>query len=107
MVIIDVDIALQGRRQVLPGAEATGRQDLADAAVKALDHAVGLGMARRDEAVLNVLCVTDPIEAVLARWLPLAGGATAIGKFLAVIGQDVGDPKGAAWRRLVRCQAPV
>ena len=52
VVIVDLDIALQGRRQGLPGATAVGRQDLADAAVKALDPAVGLGMARRDEACL-------------------------------------------------------
>ena len=34
VVIINVDIAPQGRRQVLTGATAVGRQDLADAAVK-------------------------------------------------------------------------
>jgi hypothetical protein len=75
VVIIDLDIALQGRRQVLPGATAVGRQDLADAAVKALDHAVGLGMARRDEAVLEVRCVADPVAAVLAGRFPLTGRA--------------------------------
>ncbi len=53
--IIDVDIAPQRLRQVFPGAAAAGRQDLADAAVKALDPAVGLGMAQWDEAVLKVL----------------------------------------------------
>ena len=51
-------------------------------------------MARRDEAVLEVLFVADPVAAVLAGRLSLAGGATAIGKFLAVSGQDLGDLKG-------------
>ena len=91
VVIIDVDIALEYFRQVFPSAAAAGRQDLADAAVEALDHVISLGMARWDDAVLDALFVTDPIEAVLARWLSLAGGAKAIGKFLAVIGQDLGD----------------
>ena len=94
VAIVDAGIALQGLRQVLPGAKAVGRQDLADAAVKALEHTVGLGMARRDEAVLDVLCVTDPIAAMLTRRFPLTGRAEPVGGFLAVIGQDVGDLKG-------------
>ncbi len=55
VVIIDVDITLERLRQVLARAAAAGRQDLADAPVAALHHAVGLRMARRDEAVLKVL----------------------------------------------------
>ena len=94
VVIVDLDIALQGRRQGLPGATAVGRQDLADAAVKALDPAVGLGMARRDEAVLEVRCVADPVAAVLAGRFPLTGRAEPVGEFLAVSGQDGGDLKG-------------
>ncbi len=94
VVIIDVDVALQGLCQVLPGAKAVGRQDLADAAVKALNHTVGLGMARRDEAVLDGLCVTVPIAAMLIRRFPLTGRAEPVGEFLAVIGQDVGDLNG-------------
>ena len=95
VVIIDIDIALQGLRPLLAGAKAVGRQDLADAAVKALDHAVGLGMARRDEAVLEVRCVADPIEAMLTRRFPLTGRAEPVGEFLAVIRQDLGDLKGS------------
>ena len=52
-------------------------------------------MARRDEAVLKVLLVADLIAAVLAGRFPFAGGATAIGEFLAVIRQDLGDLKGS------------
>ena len=94
--IIDVDIAPQRLRQMLARAEAAGRQDLTDAPVEALDHAVGLGMARRDGAVLKVLCGTDPVEAMLARRFALAGGSKAIGELLAVIGQDLADPKGGS-----------
>ncbi len=93
-VMVDVDIAPQGRRQVLTRAAATGRQDRAEAAIAARDHAVGLGMARRDEAVLKVLCGTDPIAARLAGRFPLASGAEPVGQLLAVIGQEVGDPEG-------------
>ena len=93
-VIRDIGIALQGLRPLLAGAKAVGRQDLAEAAVKALDHAAGLGMARRDKAVFNVLLVADPIEAVLAGRFPFAGRAEPVGKLLAVVGEDLGDPEG-------------
>lgn len=42
VVIIDVDIALKGILQVLPGAAAVRRQDRAEAAVNALHPALGL-----------------------------------------------------------------
>ena len=100
VVIIDVDRAPQRRRQVLPGAAAAGRQDLADAPVAALHPAVGLGMARRDEAVLKVRCGTDPVAALLARRLTFAGGATAIGPFLAVSGQDLADLPGGSLEKM-------
>ena len=45
VVIINVDIAPQGRRQVLTGATAVGRQDFADAAVKGRHSAMGLGLS--------------------------------------------------------------
>ncbi len=34
VVIIDIDIALQGLRQVLPGAKVVGRQDLAASVIE-------------------------------------------------------------------------
>ena len=76
-------IAPERVRQALGGSEAGGGQHLADAAIEAIDHAVGLGMTGFDEAVLK-----DPIEAVLASRVPFAGGAKAIGEFLTIIGQD-------------------
>lgn len=72
---------------------ATGRQDLANAAMEVLDHAVGLGMARRDEALLKVMFGTDPIEAMLAGRLTFSRGAEPVGEFLAVTGEDLGDLK--------------
>ena len=100
VVIIDVDRAPQRRRQVRPGAAAAGRQDLADAPVAALHPAVGLGMVRRNEAVLKVRCGTDPVAARLAPRLTFAGGATAIGKFLAVSGQDLADLPGGSLEKM-------
>jgi hypothetical protein len=75
VVMIDVDLALERFRQVCPRATAAGRQDRADADVAARDQAVGLGMARWDEAVLAVLCVADPITAMLDHTLFLHGSS--------------------------------
>lgn len=66
--------------------ERSGLDDLADTAVEALDHAVGLRVAGLDEAVLNPVLVTGLIEGVIARWLSLTSGDKAIGKLLAVVG---------------------
>ena len=92
VVIGDVDIALPGLRQVL--ARAAGRQDFADAAVKARHSAMDLGMAVGMEAVLTVLCGAGPVAALLTGRWTLTGGAATGGERLAVIGQDRGDLKG-------------
>ncbi|MBP8290014.1 MAG: hypothetical protein KAX51_09460 [Chromatiaceae bacterium] len=91
VVIGDVDIALPGLRQVL--ARAAGRQDFADAAVKARHSAMGWD-GGRDEAVLAVLCGAGPVAALLTGRWTLTGGAATGGERLAVIGQDRGDLKG-------------
>ena len=91
VVIVDVDIALPGLRQVL--ARAAGRQDFADAAVKARHSAMGWD-GGRDEAVLAVLCGAGPVAALLTGRWTLTGGAATGGERLAVIGQDRGDLKG-------------
>ena len=51
MLIIEVEIALQGGFQVTGGGEGGGFQHLGDAAVEAFDHAVGLRVFGLDQAV--------------------------------------------------------
>jgi hypothetical protein len=94
VMVIGVHVTGQGIGQVLPGAEAGGGEHLGDAPVEALHPAVGLGTRGLDEAVLDGLLGTGPIEAVAARRLPLTGGAEPIGEFLAVVRQDLGDLEG-------------
>jgi len=66
-------------------------QDVGDAAIEAFDHAVGLRSSGLDKPMLDVVVGADPIEGVGTGWLALGGGAEAIGKFLAVVGEDRGD----------------
>ena len=49
VLIIEVEIALQGGFQVTGGGEGGGFQHLGDAAVEAFDHAVGLRMPGLDQ----------------------------------------------------------
>ena len=55
VLIVEVEIALQGGFQVTGGGERGGFQHLGDAAVEALDHAVGLGMFGLDQAVVDAV----------------------------------------------------
>ena len=92
VVIVDVDIALPGLRQVL--ARAAGRQDFADAAVKGRHSAMGLGMAVGMRRCSRSCAAQGPVAALLTGRWTLTGGAATGGERLAVIGQDRGDLKG-------------
>ena len=59
-----------------------------------LDHAVGLGMAGLDEAMVDAVASAGAVEAMSPGGIAFAGGAEAIGEFLADIGQDFLHRKG-------------
>ena len=87
-MMIQAHIAAQGVLQALGRIEAGGGQHRADAAIAALDPAVGLGMTGLDEAVVDVVALASAIKAMTPGGVTFAGGAEAIGEFLAIIGQD-------------------
>ncbi len=87
VVITEVEILLQGGFQVTGGSESGGFQHLGDAAVEAFDHAVGLWVSGLDQAMLDTVRGADLVEGVPTGGFALAGGAEAVGKFLAVVGQ--------------------
>jgi hypothetical protein len=76
VMVVQPDIALEHGFEILAATEMVRTQDLGDAAVEALDHAVGLGPARRDEAVRDVELDAALIKAVPSRWAG-AGRSTA------------------------------
>ncbi len=90
-VIIQVDEAFEGCLEGGGGVEAVGAQHLGDAAVEAFGHTVGLGGSGRDQTMRDAVGGADPIAGMDAGWLALAGGAEAIGKCLAVVGEECGD----------------
>ena len=69
------------------GGERGGFQHLGDAAVEALDHAVGLRVSGLDQAVVDAALGAGAVEDVLAGGPALAGGAKAVGELFAVVGQ--------------------
>lgn len=87
-MVVQPHIASYCYFEVVPASRVVGARDGDNAAVVALDHAVGLGPARRDDAVLDAELGAASIEAVLPAWLTLAVGSEAVGEFLGVVGQD-------------------
>jgi hypothetical protein len=97
MVVVELQVVEQGRLQIGPAVEAGLLQQLADAAVEALHHAVGLRMARRRQTVLDTHAGVDLVEGVPAAGLLILRRA-AVGELRAVVGQDLGE---LDWRGLI------
>ena len=92
-VVVDFEVVAQRRFKLGSGAKTRLSNDLADAAIEALHHAVGLWMARWNQPVFDRQGFAENVEGVLAGWdaVPsdrvffLAG--KAVGKLTAVVGQ--------------------
>ena len=91
-MIVEQHVAVQRGFQFLAGMEVVGLKRFLDPPVEALDHAVGLRMRRRGEAVFNAEIGAELIELVLAGGLAFAQTEQAVGEFLPVIGQNRPDP---------------
>lgn len=89
-VIVASCIADQGFLQAFRGIETGGGEDVSDAAVETLDHAIGLRMTGSDQAVLDAVLTAEGIERKGTGGLPDAGSAEAIGELFPVVG-EVGD----------------
>ena len=88
-MIIPPYLAAEGVRQALGRIAAGGGQHRADAAIAARDPAVSLRMTGLDEAVIDAVAIAGAVAAMTPGGITFTGGAEAIGKFLAVIGQDL------------------
>jgi len=84
--VVKLDVAQQRGFQVFAADEMMALQHLFDAAVEALDHAIGLRMHRRREAVLDAEIGAEAVEIVLTGCHSLAQAEQPVGEFLAVIG---------------------
>ena len=66
------DIAVQRGFQFFSGTEVVALQHLLDPAIEPLDHAVGLRMLRRGQAVFDAEVAAQQIKLVLAGGVALA-----------------------------------
>ena len=95
-MVVDLDVVAKRRFELECGAKAGLIDDVADAAIEAFHHAVGLRMARRNEAMLDVGFLAKDVEYMLAAGYPLAflifllAGKT-VGKLTAIIGKQLDD----------------
>ena len=53
LTVVEPNIAQDGLLEILAAPKAVALQDVLDPAIEAFDHAVGLGMHRRREAMLD------------------------------------------------------
>ena len=70
--------------------EAGLLEELADTAIEALDHAIGLWMTRRRQAVFDTHASTDFVEYMAAARL-LVFVRETFGELRAIVGQDLAD----------------
>ena len=82
--VVKMNVAHQRGFQVFAADEMVALQHLLDAAVEALDHAVGLGVHRRRQAVLDAEVGAEQVELVLSRRGAFAQTEETVGEFLPV-----------------------
>jgi len=75
---------VQSGFQFLARAEVVALQHLFDAAVEPLDHAVGLGVLRRSQAVFDAEIGAEQVELVLAGGAAFAQTEQAVGELFPV-----------------------
>jgi len=67
-------------------------QHLLDPSVETLDHAIGLGVLRRRQAVFDPEVIAEQVELMLAGGRALAQAEQAVGELFAIIGENGPDP---------------
>ena len=92
VVVVEFQIALQRRCEFCRRPESRLADDLADAPVEALNHAVRLWMAWRNQPMLNAKLLAGAIKDIVATGFLLAALAgETIRELAAVIGEQFVD----------------
>ena len=93
MVVVQLQIVQQSGLQVGPAIETGLLKQLVDAPVESLNHAVGLRVARRCQAMFGGQSCAGDVESMLAAGFLVFGGET-VSKLRAVVGEDLADLDG-------------
>ena len=62
VVVVDLDVVAQRGFEFCCRSEPCLINDFADTAIEALDHAIGLWMARRNQAMLDIELFAQTVE---------------------------------------------
>ena len=85
LMIVQVHVAMQGHPQVLARPEVMGLQDVADAAIEAFHHAIGLRRPTLGQTMLDAQGLAEQVELVRAARLAAPGAKQPVGELLAII----------------------
>ena len=98
-MVVQGHITQQRLLQLFAAAKPVGLENIGNAAIEALDHAVGSGRPGFGQPVLDTQRLAQPVKLLVTAGLALAAGKQAVCKFLAVVGQELVDPD---WAGLVQ-----
>lgn len=102
-VVVRRDIPQRGLHHVLARAEVTGFDHIADPAIEAPRHAVGLRRSGLAQAMLNAKVLAQHIKLMVTTDLALTASKQSLKELLAVVGQPLGDVQqvGALLRKCI------
>ena len=84
LAVVAPDVAPDRLFEVLAIVEVMALEDVLDPAVEAFDHAIGLWMHRRGQAVLDTEIGAEPVELVMPGRGAAAEAEEPVGELLAV-----------------------
>lgn len=96
-MVVQGHVAHQCLLQIFSTVEAVGLEDIGNAAIKALDHAIGPRRSGLGETMLDPQRLAQLVKLVVATGLTLTAGKETIGELLAVVGQHLGDRDGVSF----------
>ena len=90
-MVVQGRVAQQGFFQVQRWVEAIRLEHIADAAIEALDHAIGFGHSGPAQPVLDSQLLAQQVKLVIATGRALARGEQTVRELFAVVAQKFDD----------------
>lgn len=90
-MVVHVHIARQRLPHVLGAVETVGLEDIRNAAIETLHHAIGFGRSGFGQSVLNTQRLAQLVKCVLPAGFTLFAGKQAVSELLAVVRQQLLD----------------
>ena len=84
LAVVEPAVAKDRLFEVLAAVEVMALQDVLDPAIEAFDHAIGLRMHRRGQAMLDTERVAEAVEVVFARGGALPQAEEPVRELLAI-----------------------